>query len=121
MNGEDLAFGASENDRTWGTLSHGLALAAGLFTGMAFVPPLIIYIVYREKSPYIRHHASESLNFQISFLMYVAVSALLILVLIGFVLLLMLAILWLVVVISATVKTSRGEMYRYPLTIRLFS
>jgi uncharacterized Tic20 family protein len=49
---------------------------------------------------------------------YLCVSALLVIVLIGLPLLLVIAVLDLVFTIIAAVKTSNGEPYQYPLTIR---
>ena len=45
----------------------------------------------------------------------------LLLVLIGFLLLLVVGILWLVFTIIGSIKGSNGEDYRYPLTIRMVS
>lgn len=108
----------TSEERTWAWVSH-----AGCFVGaavaMAFLVPLIIMLVKGNDSPFVRRHAVESLNFQISVLIYAAVSALLALVLVGFLLLAALGVLYLIVVILATVKAANGEEYRYPLTIRL--
>lgn len=84
----------------------------------AFLGPLIIYLVYRDKDSYVRHHASESLNFQISILIYAAISAVLILVLIGFLLLPIVGIAWLVLGIRAAIAAADGQLYRYPFTMR---
>jgi uncharacterized Tic20 family protein len=49
---------------------------------------------------------------------YLCVSALLVILLIGLPMLFVIAVLDLVFTIVAAVKTSNGEQYRYPLTIR---
>jgi uncharacterized Tic20 family protein len=72
-------------------------------------------------SGFIRRHAVESLNFQINALVYIILFVILAFVLIGFVLLPLYGIFYLVVVILASVRASRGEEYRYPLTIRVIS
>ena len=64
-------------------------------------------------------HGKESLNFQISMLIYNVIAGILCLVLIGFVILGILHILNLVLVIVASIQASDGKFYRYPLTIRL--
>lgn len=84
----------------------------------AFLGPLVIFLVYRDKDPYVRYHAVESLNFQISTLIYAGISALLILVLIGFLLLPLVGIAWLVLSIRAAIAAADGQLYRYPFTIR---
>jgi hypothetical protein len=108
------------DERTWAWVSH-----AGSFVGaavaMAFLVPLVIMLTKGKDSPFVRRHAVESLNFQISVLIYAAVSAVLVLVLIGIALLLALAVFYVVVVVLATVKAANGQEYRYPLTLRLVS
>jgi uncharacterized Tic20 family protein len=105
-------------ERNWALASHvGCFVAAWIALG--FLCPLVIMLVKGNDSPFIRRHAVESLNFQISLLIYAAVSFALIFVLIGFVLLPLLGIFALVVIILATIKAANGEFYKYPLTIRL--
>ena len=100
-------------------MAHAFTLIGGLLGGLpAFLGPLIIYLVYRDRSDYVRHHAREALNFSISILLYAVISAILILVLIGFFMLLAIAIAFLVLTILAMVAASRNEWYRYPMTIR---
>ncbi|MEI6345581.1 MAG: DUF4870 domain-containing protein, partial [Verrucomicrobiota bacterium] len=60
----------------------------------------------------------EVINFQISYSIYTGVSILLCFVLVGFVLLPIILIIWLVCMVLASVRTSNGESYRYPFTIR---
>jgi uncharacterized protein len=80
--------------------------------------PLVAWLVWRD-DPYVGEQAKEALNFNISMLIYGAVAFLSVFVLVGFVLLPILFIVWLVLVIDASVKASRGTGYRYPFTIRL--
>ncbi|HET6561357.1 MAG TPA: DUF4870 domain-containing protein [Marmoricola sp.] len=110
----------SQEERTWAWIAH-----AGCFVGaavaMAFLVPLVIMLVKGGTSPFVRRHAVESLNFQISVLIYAAVSIVLALVLIGFFLLAALGVLYVVAVILGTVRAANGQEFRYPLTIRLVS
>jgi uncharacterized Tic20 family protein len=80
---------------------------------------LIVWLVKRNDSPEIDQHGKESLNFQISMLIYNVIAGVLCLVLIGFVILAILHILNLVLVIIASIQASQGKFYRYPLAIRL--
>ena len=66
-------------------------------------------------------HSREALNFQISVLIYGIISALLILVLIGFLMLFALVIFAFVAGIVAAIKAANGQAFRYPLTIRFVS
>jgi uncharacterized Tic20 family protein len=111
---------SSSNVRTWCVLAHATALA-GFFVPWAghIVGPLIIWLAKRVDSPEIDAHGKESLNFQISMLIYNVIAGVLCLVLIGFALLFILHILNLVFVIVASIKASEGKLYRYPIAIRL--
>jgi uncharacterized protein len=108
-------------ERTWATAAHWSALVAGLLGGLAFLGPLLVLLVKGDQSPMVRHHAMESLNFQLSMLIYAIVSAVLMLVLVGFVLLPVVAVVWLVLTVVGAVRANSGEPYRYPLTIRMIS
>jgi uncharacterized Tic20 family protein len=106
--------------RTWCVLAHASALL-GFVVPYAFhvLGPLIIWLAKRGDSPEIDAHGKESLNFQISMLIYNLVAGLLCLILIGFVLLIILHFLNLVLVIVASIQASEGKLYRYPLNLRL--
>lgn len=110
----------SVEEKNWGCAAHWSSLV-GAVVALAFLGPLLVMLVKGNESPYVRRQAVESLNFQLSILIYGIVSAVLILVLIGVVLLVAVGILWLVMTIVGTVASSRGEVYRYPLTIRMVS
>ena len=88
---------------------------------MGFICPLVIMLIKGNESPFVRRHAVESLNFQISLLIYLVVSAVLVLLVVGIFMLIALGIFALVVIIMATIAASNGQDYRYPLTIRLVS
>ena len=110
----------SSNVRTWYVLSHASALLGFVIPWVFHIlGPLIVWLAKRADSPEIDEHGKESLNFQISMLIYNVVAAVLCLVLIGFALLLILHILNLVLVVVASIQASEGKLYRYPITIRL--
>jgi uncharacterized protein len=111
---------SSSDVRMWNVLCHATALA-GFFVPWAghILGPLIVWLVKRNDSPEIDEHGKESLNFQISMLIYNVIAGVLCLVLIGFVILAILHILNLVLVIIASIQASEGKFYRYPLAIRL--
>jgi uncharacterized Tic20 family protein len=79
---------------------------------------LILWLVKKDTMPFVDDQGKEAVNFNISFLIYMAVSAILIVVVIGFFLIIVLGIIHLIFVILAAVKASSGEAYRYPMTIR---
>ena len=75
----------------------------------------------RDGSPEIDAYGKESLNFQLSMLIYDAVAVVLCIFLIGIPILIGLWILNTVLVIIASIKASEGQLYRYPFTIRFIS
>jgi uncharacterized protein len=111
-------FGPTPEERNWALVAHIGTLVAAWFA-MGFLCPLIVMLTKGSSSPYVRRHAVESLNFQLSLLIYLLVSLVLAVILIGFVLMAVIGVFALVVIIIATAKASQGEDYRYPLTIRL--
>jgi uncharacterized Tic20 family protein len=80
-----------------------------------------VLLIKGNESPWIRRQSVESLNFQLSILIYSVVSAILILLLVGILMLIAVFIFWLVFTILGSVKAGNGEDYRYPLTIRMVS
>ena len=106
-----------DQERLWAMLSHLLSfVAAYLFLG--FVAPLIVLLVFGPRSAFVRANAVESLNFNLSWLLYGIIAVILAFVLIGFVILAVLGLAYLVLVIVASFKANNGEVYRYPATIR---
>lgn len=103
----------TSDERTMAILSHVLCLIFWLF------PPLIIYLVKKDESAYVAAHAKESLNFQITVMLAVIASIVLMILLIGFLLLWAVGIASMILVIIATIKASENKLYRYPFTIRL--
>jgi uncharacterized Tic20 family protein len=103
----------TSDEKTMALLSHVLTLVAG------FVAPLVIFLVKKDESPFVRKHAVEALNFQISMSIYALASIPLMIVLVGFFTLMAIGVLAVVLSIVATVKASEGSFFRYPITIRL--
>jgi uncharacterized Tic20 family protein len=114
------ASSRSSDIRTWCVLCHASALLGLFFHFLGHIlGPLIVWLVKRGDSPEIDAHGKESLNFQISMLIYDAIAAILCIVLIGIPILIALWVLNTVLVIIASVQASEGKFYRYPITIRL--
>lgn len=127
-------------DRTWAMWSHlgpllvlvgGLLLSAGALSIFAFVFPLVVMNTVGSRSAPVRAHAVESLNFQLTMLVY-GVSLLVLTVVVGLVtfgigllvlipVILALAVFEVVVMVIASVQASNGGFYRYPITIRFVS
>jgi uncharacterized Tic20 family protein len=99
-----------QTEKAWAIASHLLAIP------FEFFAPLIGYLVFNGKGPFISHHVRESLNFGITMLLTVVVLAISI---IGWLLLWLPPVLWIIFRIIAAFKTSQGEFYKYPLTLRI--
>jgi uncharacterized protein len=110
------------NTRTWCVLCHAAALS-GIFLHVLghILGPLIIWLVKRADSPEIDAHGKESLNFQLSMLIYNVIAGILCIILIGIPILILLYLLNIIFVIVASIKASEGQLYRYPITIRFLN
>lgn len=119
--GYGSAVALSSEVRNWGMAAH-LSAFLGAWVALAFVGPLAVWLLKREEHPFIAYHAREALNFNLSVLLYGAISAVLILAAgLGLLLLVALGIGWIIFVITAAVRASSGESYRYPMTIRFIN
>lgn len=117
---------SAQDSRNWAMGVHLSALAGAFIAGIgSWVGPLVIWLMRREQDPFVADHAREGLNFNITMVILVVAAFLLGLFTFGIALLvivpaaIVIAVLWLVWTIQATVAASRGETYRYPLSIRL--
>lgn len=118
---------ARDDARNFALAAHLSALLSIFFVGFSFIGPLVIYLVKKD-DPFVRGHAAEALNFNLSFLLYAVVlgiaGLILLIVLVGilvWLLLIPLGILWLVFICVAATNAGRGETYRYPMTIHFVS
>lgn len=102
------------NDKIWGMLCH-----LSFILGVGIILPLVVYLAMRNESEFVAKNAKEALNFHISVYIYAFCCIPLLLIIIGLPLLFVIGIGSLVLAIIATVKTSDGGIYRYPLTLRL--
>jgi uncharacterized protein len=108
----------TKDAKTWGMLCHLSALSGFLIPFGNILGPLICWLVKKDTDSFIDEEGKESLNFQISMMIYGIISGILTLILIGFLMLIAIAILEIVYVIIASIKANEGKNYRYPLTIR---
>ncbi len=89
-----------------------------LLTSSNFIAPLVIWLLKKDEDAYVEQHAKESLNFQISFAIYVIVAWMSLIIGIGMLLFPAVAITYLVFAIIAGVNAYKGEAYRIPVCIR---
>ncbi len=108
--------------RKWASLCHIMALVGLIGNGVGFVlGPLVVWLIKRDDDPFIDEQGKEALNFQITMFIAAIVSLLLTVVVIGLFLVIAVGIVMVVFPIIAAVKTSNGEHFRYPFTIRFLN
>jgi uncharacterized Tic20 family protein len=115
------------NDRALAAVAHWApAVLALLFSFLVpllgaltpWIPPLVVFTASR--SVFVKEHARESLNFQLTALFPLVVCAVLNMLLsFGWVFSLVLILGCLVMQIMGVVKASEGQWFRYPVSIRL--
>ena len=105
---------------------HMSALAGFVVPFGNLIGPLIVWQMKRNEFPTIDEHGKESLNFQLSVLIYLLAGGVAAFVLsflcIGFLLvpvLLVIGVAGLVFAVIGGIKANEGVLYRYPLTLRL--
>ena len=86
-----------------------------------FVPSLVIYLIYKDRDPFLRRHAVQALNFQIIATIAYAISWMLTIIIIGFVTGLAVFVCVVVFSIIAGMAANRGEEYTYPLIPQMVS
>ncbi|MEX2134370.1 MAG: DUF4870 domain-containing protein [Acidimicrobiia bacterium] len=117
----------SDADRkNWAMAAHLSALIA--FVGIpSLIGPLVVWLVKKDSDAYVTAHSVHALNFNISVLIYTIAGSIALGVIgiatlgIGFLLaipvVIIALIVWLVLVIQGGLAASRGEQFRYPMTI----
>lgn len=104
-----------DEEKLWAIGAHLGPLVLG------FIAPLVIWLVFKDRSAFLDRQAKEALNFQIAYLVYFVVAGFSVIVLVGFLLLPALGVAWVVFMVLATIKASQLEDYRYPGIFRVVS
>lgn len=126
-----MPTGPTSEQRNWAVGAHLSAVAASAILGLAVLGPLAVYLIKKDEDPFTAQHSREALNFQLTWLIggFVAVILAVVLVFvtigIGLVVFIPAAIgffvAWVVFMVQGAMAASRGQHYRYPLTIRMVS
>jgi uncharacterized Tic20 family protein len=118
--------------RNWAVVAHVSGLVVGLVAspGLAFLGPLVVHLLRRDRDPFSAGHARAALNFQLTVLaasialVVLAVPLVLVGVLtlgLGFValavVLVVAFVLWVVVPVLGALAANRGDAYDPPLTV----
>jgi uncharacterized Tic20 family protein len=109
----------SSEQRQWAMFAHLSALIGLIVPFGNVLGPLVIWLVQKDKMAFVDDQGKEALNFQITVFGAALISAFLMFILIGFLLIFVVGLGALVLTIIAAIKANEGVAYRYPLTIRL--
>jgi uncharacterized protein len=103
----------SESDeKTWGIITH---ISIPFF---GFIGPLIAYLLYKDRSEWLKQTTTEALNFSILYSIAYVISVITITVVIGLILWPLVFIVALIFCITGTIAANKHEFYRYPINIR---
>ena len=111
----------SRDENTWSALAH-LSIFLNLFTGfLGPVGALVIWAMYKDRSPRVAFHALQSLWYQVAWMVILVVgwtlTTFLMIVLVGFLLVPVMIVVSLVPFVHmayAAYKVNQGVDYRYP-------
>lgn len=111
---------ANSDEKTWALVAH--------FGGILvwFIAPLVALLAKGNESATVRAHAVEALNFQITWGLVAVVGWVLgicgSLIIIGAIFFIVPFIAWIVIVVFGIIggmKANEGQLYHYPMTLRL--
>ncbi|MDR2643549.1 MAG: DUF4870 domain-containing protein [Planctomycetaceae bacterium] len=105
---------------TYCMLLHLSQLLVFLIPGLGVVAPVILWAINKDKDSLVDRHGKIVMNWILSWIIYVAVSVILIFFGIGVILLSVLSILGIVFPIIGGVKANDGIEWKYPLCIPFF-
>lgn len=117
-----------QDERTWGAVSHAGAVVAMICSAgfLGFIASIAVYVIHKDRGPFVRAHAANSINIQISMFIWLVVATVVYVVLgvltlgIGFVVLLPVFVVPLVIAgvlhVIGAVKAYNGEWWNPPLT-----
>ncbi|MFN4180962.1 MAG: DUF4870 domain-containing protein [Armatimonadota bacterium] len=98
-------------------LAHLLALLGYVVWVGAYIAPLVVYLVYKDKSQFVAFHALQSLFFQLALLVVGAICALLaftiVLACIAIPAIALISIGALAYIIFAAIRAYNGELFEY--------
>jgi uncharacterized Tic20 family protein len=107
----------TETERNWAMLCHLSAFACFFFPFGGIIGPLICWLSRKDESEWVNINGRNSLNFQLSILLYIVLSIPLCFIIIGIPIIIILSMLKVICIIIASVKAPKGELFRYPLAI----
>ncbi len=66
---------SAEDERTWGAISHAGAVVAMICSAgfLGFLASIAVYVIHKDRGPFVRAHAANSLNIQITMFIWLVV------------------------------------------------
>jgi len=107
----------SESERNWAMLCHLSTFAGYFFPFGGILGPLICWLSRKDESQWVDFNGKQALNFQLSILLYMVLAIPLVFIIVGIPILVFLGFLEVICVVIASVKASKGEEFRYPISI----
>ena len=111
----------SETERNWAMFCHLSAFAGFFFPFGGIIGPLVCWLTKKDESVWIYINGRNSLNFQLSMLLYIVLALPLFFIIIGFPIVFLLVTIKVICIVIASVKASKGEPFKYPLVIPFIS
>jgi uncharacterized protein len=116
------------DENTWAVLAH-LSVFLNVLTGfLGPVAALVIWLMYKDRSPRVSFHALQSLWYQVAWMVVLAIgwtiAGILTIVLVGFLLfpvMIVLSVLPFAHMAYAAYKVNQGVYYRYPFVADMVS
>jgi len=108
-------------------LAHLSTIAALIISAgwLSFVGPLVVWFFYKDRSPFVRETAAGAFNFNIGINLFMIVGWLLTLTIVGAIvgipMIIIGAVLQVVMHIIGAMRANRGELYRYPMQLRILN
>ncbi len=67
---------SAEDERTWGAISHAGAVVAMICSAgfLGFLASIAVYVIHKDRGPFVRAHAANSLNIQITMFIWLVVA-----------------------------------------------
>ena len=109
----------TKDEKTWAMLCHFSSFSGLIFPFGNFLAPLIIWLIKKEEMPFVEDQGKEVLNFQISMTIYLLISGMLCIILIGIPIIIRLVIFCFIIAIIVAISENDGKSYRYSINLRL--
>lgn len=109
----------NSEEQTFSMLCHLSALSGMIIPFGHIIGPLVFWLIKKDQFSEVDRQGKEALNFQISMTIWMFLSGILVIIVIGLFALIALGVLDLVITIVAAVKSNNGERFKYPLSLEI--